>query len=251
VRCREGDYHLCSGLVIFGLQEAGGLAENVLVPIGGLYPLPAELMSPVAALSEPMAVCVHAVRLAPVRVGDRVLVLGAGSIGLLSIVAARAAGAAEVWITARYPHQAEAARLLGATRVFGSGADDVSALAVAAAEEPPDVVLETVGGTAETLNTGVHAVRPGGTVVVLGLFMQRTALDALILMAKEVRVVGSMVYNRRDGKADFEIALDLLAARQHALHPLVTHDFDLEATQRAFDTAADKKTGAIKVIIRP
>ena len=76
-----------------------------------------------AALSEPTAVAVHATRLAAVGADQRVLILGAGAIGLLAVVAARAAGAADVWITARHPHQAAAARRLGATRVFATTAD--------------------------------------------------------------------------------------------------------------------------------
>ncbi len=250
-RCGRGAYHLCSRLEILGISRNGGLADFVAVPAERLYALPADLPMRSAALSEPLAVCVHAVRLAPVALGDRVLVLGAGTIGLLSIVAARAAGAAEVWATARHPHQAAAALALGASRVFAGEREAAHELPALAQERPVDVVIETVGGAADTLRAAVRCARPGGVVVVLGVFLVDPAFDALSLMMKEVRVVGSIVYNRSAGKADFAVAIELLAARQAALAPLVTHAFSLDAALAAFTTAADKSSGAIKVVVEP
>src|SRR5690606_9327645 len=121
-------------------------------------------------------------------------VLGAGSIGLLAVLAARDAGAGEIWITARHPHQAALATALGASRVFAADADGSAALAAASAAEPVDAVLETVGGAATTLADAVRCVRPGGTVVVLGVFTTAPALPAIELLVKEVRLVGAMTY---------------------------------------------------------
>jgi L-iditol 2-dehydrogenase len=120
--CRTGNYQLCPHLQILGTSRHGGFAEELAVPAYALYALPDGLSFEVGALAEPLAVCVHGVRLAGVGLGDRVLVLGAGSIGLLAVAAARAAGAREVGVTARHPHQAEMARQLGASHVFGSDA---------------------------------------------------------------------------------------------------------------------------------
>jgi threonine dehydrogenase-like Zn-dependent dehydrogenase len=233
------------------MHRQGGMAEEVTVQVEHLYRLPADLPMRTAVLTEPLAVCVHATRLAPIGLGDRVLVLGCGSIGLLAIAAARAAGAAEVWATARHPHQAAAARALGAARVFAGAADGERELAALAREHAVDVVVETVGGSADTLTTAVHCARPGGVVVVLGVFLSRPALDALSLVMKEVRLIGSIVYNRNAGKADFAVAVDLLAARQSELAPLITHCFALDAVEEAFTTAAAKSSGAIKVIVEP
>lgn len=249
--CRRGDYHLCPRLEILGVHRDGGMAELVAVPVERLYPVPADLPLSLAAMSEPLAVCVHAVRLAPVGLGDRVLVLGAGSIGLLGIVAARAAGAGEVWVTARHPHQVAAARSLGASRVFAGDDEGEGELTAVAREQAIDSVLETVGGGADTLTTALRCVRPGGAVVVLGVFFDPPPLDALSLMMKEVRVVGSIVYNWRGARSDFAIAVDLLAAQRAMLAPLLTHRFALDAVDEAFATAADKKSGAIKVVVEP
>jgi threonine dehydrogenase-like Zn-dependent dehydrogenase len=95
-------------------------------------------------------------------------------------------------------------------------------------------------------------VRPGGVVVVAGVFTEPIPVDALALMNKEVHLVGSMAYGRAAGRADFEVALDLLCGEGEALADrLVTHRFGLEDIDVAFRTASEKREGAIKVVVEP
>jgi 2-desacetyl-2-hydroxyethyl bacteriochlorophyllide A dehydrogenase len=248
--CLSGNYQLCPELRVLGNMVHGGFADYVRVPASAVFPLPAKLDMAVAALTEPLAVAVHGLRLAPVCAGDRVAVLGAGTIGLMSVAAARASGASEVWVTARYAHQAEAARRLGASRVF-TGSAAYLELAEAGSQRPPDVVVETVGGQADTLEQALPLVRRGGTVVVLGLFTSMPALNGILLVIKEIRIVGSMTYGRTIAGADFERALDLLSQRAQDFASIVTHRYPLEQIQAAFSTAADKHSGAIKVSVSP
>jgi len=248
--CRTGDYQLCPRLRILGQTADGGFAEYLRVPDYTLFALPDAVDLEVGALTEPLAVTVHAARLANIRIGDRVLVLGAGTIGLLAVAAARAAGATDVWITARHPHQRVAATALGATRVFGGpNADD--ALADAARANPVDAIIETVGGTADTINDALRLVRPAGTVAVLGVFTTSPSINAVLLLLREVRMVGSMTYGRPGPRADFGIALQLLAAEPEKFRTLITHRFALTDIARGFETAADKRSGSIKVAIQP
>jgi L-iditol 2-dehydrogenase len=247
--CRSGRPQLCPQLRILGMHRPGGLAEYVLAPAYALYRLPAALDDPLGALVEPTAVCVHAVRLGEVRLGARVLILGAGTIGLLAVLAARAAGAAEVVITARHPHQADMARRLGASRVFSASGDGERA--AYAADHPIDTVIETVGGAGDTIGDALAAVGPAGTVVVLGVFASVPALPALLLLSKQVHLVGSMTYDRTGPRADFDIAIDLLERHRDAAAGLITHRIGLDAIQTAFTTAADKRSGAIKVCVLP
>lgn len=246
--CRTGDYQLCRQFQLLGTQADGGFAEYVCMPASAVFPVPVELDFPVAALTEPTAVCVHGVRLAGVRLGDRVLVLGGGSIGLLSVLAARAAGATEVWITARHPHQRELAQRFGA-RVFGD--DQTDEVASHAYDHPVDVVIETVGGGADTMNDALLCVRPGGTVVTLGVFTGAVELRALFLVLKEVRIVGSLTYGRAGVRADFDIALDLLRRHRDLVAPLVTHRFPLAQIETGFAVASDKAQRSVKVSITP
>lgn len=246
--CRVGDYQLCTKFRLLGTMLDGGFAEYLRVPTYTLFALPDAIDYEVGALTEPLAVVVHAVRLAHVRLGDRVLVLGAGTIGLLAIAAARAAGAGDVWITARHPHQAAAAAAIGATRVF---ATDAGELSDAARAQPVDVVIETVGGTADTLTEAVQLARPGGSVSVLGVFTMPPTLNALLLVVKEVRLIGSLTYGRCGTRADFDVALQLLAQQPEIFRRLITHRFALAEITRGFQTALDKRSGSIKVSICP
>lgn len=249
--CRTGRPQLCPRLRILGMRRPGGFADSVLTPAYALFPLPAAFDDALGALTEPAAVCVHAVRLAGVAIGQRLLVLGAGTVGLLAVLAAGAAGAAEVLITARHAHQAEMARRLGAARVFATTDDGERERAEYAADHPIDVVIETVGGSADTIADALRTVAPGGTVTVLGVFATTPALPALLLISKEVRVVGAMLYDRVGRRADFEIAMDLLQRHRDLAAALITHRVDLDAIQSAFTSAADKRSGAIKVSVLP
>src|SRR5205085_7960633 len=140
---------------IVGMTIPGGFAEYLVMPARHCFRVPAGVDFPTAALCEPLAVAVHGVRVAGLQIGQRVAVLGDGTIGLMAVVAARAGGAGEIVVSARRPHQREAALALGADRVVDeSEAGDAGA----------DLVVETVGGTADTLHTAVTGCRPGGTV---------------------------------------------------------------------------------------
>lgn len=247
--CRRGDYQLCSRFRLIGTAVDGGLADYMVAPARALFALPEDVAWDVAALSEPTAVCVHAARLAQLRVGDRVLVIGGGTIGLLSVLVARASGASVIAISARHPHQQAMARALGATHVMQSEDEDAHDSVMRALA--PDVVFETVGGNADTITEALQAVRPGGTVVVLGIFTSSVSCNPLVLVAKEVRLIGSLTYGHAGARADFEIAIDLLAAHRAQAAALVTHRFNLDAAQLAFETAGDKRGGAIKVIVQP
>ncbi len=247
--CKTGDYQICAHVQVLGISHDGGFAEYVAVPRQRVYHLPAEFDFAVGTLAEPAAVCVHGVRLGNVALGDRVLVLGGGTIGLLSVMAARAAGAAEVAITVRHAHQAAMARRIGATRVFSANPDGDAKRASFLRDCPLDVVIETVGGHAHTLDDAIQSVRPGGTVVILGVFSSPKPFDALAVVVKEVRLVGSLTYGSRGRRADFEVALQMLASNSHVARDLVTHRFDIERIRAAFETAADKNRGTIKVAV--
>jgi len=248
--CRSGDPQLCPSRVLLGTFLPGGMAQMVSVPAYTVYPLPEEMDYSLAALAEPLAVAVHGLHLAGLAVGERVLVLGSGSIGLMAVLAASAAGA-HVTATCRHRQQGEAALLAGAREVYRAEGEDLARLRARAVQEPFDVVVEAVGGRAETLQLAVELARPGGRVAVLGLFTAAVPINALLLMLKEVRVVGAITYCRRHPRPDFAVALDVLAAHRQRAQSLVSHRFPLAEAGRAFATAEDKSTGALKVQVLP
>src|SRR5438445_1227011 len=179
--CLAGDYQRCLAIGFVGLTIPGGFAEYVSAPARHCFRVPAGVDFATAALSEPLGVAVHGVRLSGLEIGQRVAVLGAGTIGLAAVVAARAGGAGEIVVVARRPHQKAAALALGADRVIGE--DDLGGL-LGDADAPIDLVIETVGGTADTLDPAVAACRPGGTICVLGAFTSSPPFPALFVLAK-------------------------------------------------------------------
>ena len=242
--CRSGRYHLCPKHMLLGTFAPGGLAEHVSVPACTLYPLPEDLDFELGALVEPLAVAVHGVHLVDLTVGERVLVFGSGTIGLFSIIAAKAAGAGEVVATYRHDHQGEAALAAGASRVIRDS--DVAGLE----KQGIDVAIETIGGSAPTLAQALGAVRPGGRISVLGLFPGAVQLGGLALILKEVTVVGGITYCRPGLRSDFDVAIGILQSDPERARMVITHRFPLDELTRAFATAADKGTKSIKVQVQ-
>lgn len=249
--CRSGRDSICPEAQIHGVQLPGGFAEYVCVAAGRVFRAPAEIDARVAALAEPAAVCLHGYDKGRFAPGMRVLVLGAGSVGLMSLVAGRHLGAGELWISARHQHQAELCRKLGADRVLAESEATPEALAGLANAERPDLVIETVGGQANTLHAAVEALAPGGTVSVLGLFMGVPEVNTYTLFRKEATLVFSNCYYHRQDDADFERAVKLLDACREPLAHLTTHSVPLTEIDRAYALAADKRAGVVKVSVVP
>jgi threonine dehydrogenase-like Zn-dependent dehydrogenase len=242
--CVAGSPQLCGGAGPgIGLGRDGGLADLVDVPTGNLFPVAEGIDATTASLAEPLAVAVRGVAIADPQPGSRVLVLGAGTVGLLSAMVIRDR-AAEVAITARHPHQRAAADGLGVTVL-----DEDQALAWCR-ERRPDIVIETVGGTANTLEVAARGVRRGGRIVVLGSFEQ-VSLDYGKLLMKEVQILPSFAYGTGRRGSEFGTAVELLPRFADELRAVQTHEFALADVADAFRCAADKRSGALKVTVVP
>lgn len=234
-RCRKGDYNLCDlgpGMVM-GVGRDGGMAERCLVPETSITRLPAGISLRDACLIEPLAVAVHGVRRGGVHPLLRVCVVGGGTIGQLALVAIQAAGG-EPDIEARHDRQREVAERLGAGPVHGDY----------------DIVIEAAG-TTSALERAVELARPGGSVVLLGTYWDPPRLPALAVAMKEVALVPAYMYSRSGPARDFEVAAAVLAGRPEVPDLVISHRFPLDACAEAFDTARDRKAGAIKVVLEP
>jgi L-iditol 2-dehydrogenase len=249
--CRRGDDALCRDGAIHGLSRDGGFAEFLCVDARRLFRVPSGLDPRLAALAEPMAVVVHGLRRGALAPGERVLVLGAGTLGLLAVLAARALGAGEVLATARHAHQAALAARLGAARVLAEADAGAAALDALGRAKRIDLAVETVGGSADTLAPAAAALRPGGRVAVLGFFREPVRVHPAPMLLKELTLAFSYCYARPREGADFAEAIRLLDAGREALAPLLTHAEPLEGIERAFATARDKRSGALKVSVLP
>lgn len=243
--CRVGNTHLCDNALGrgLGMGSDGGMSEMLDVPVANLAPTTTDDRV-VASFTEPLAVALRGVSLGDPAPDSRVLVLGAGSIGLAAALVARDR-AAEVAITARHPHQAAAAAALGVTVL---GEDDGIGWAK---ERGADLVVESVGGVADTLGDAVKACRKGGTIVMLGAFSEPRPVDLARLMMKELRLQGSFCYGSTDRGPEYAAAAALTGRFEDELRHLTTHQFSLDDVSLAFETAADKSSQAIKVTVVP
>lgn len=248
--CQTGNYHVCFERGLVGENIDGGMSELVNVPGNTVYKAPSGLDAELVALAEPLACGVHAYEKGKVHKDETVLVLGAGTIGLMALLAAKAIGA-RCLIIARHPHQQDAARRLGADEVIGDDEAGRARLAELSRQEAIDVAVESIGGHADnTILQAQRAVRRLGRVLVLGVATVPTSsIQGLYLVLKEVQIIGSMTYAAPNGRAEYDMALDMLADHADVARTLITHRLPLDDAKEGFDTALDKSTQSIKVVL--
>lgn len=232
-----------------------GFADRMVVQRQGVFPIPDHLDDAVATLVEPMACAVNGLRGTARAIehddhleGATVAVLGAGVAGLLTLRAAAHLGAGRLVSVARHPHQAEAARALGADVVLDSRDP---ALLDQLKRERAEIVVEAVGGAADTFDLAVRAVAPSGEVAVLGLFDEPQTLDARKAIFRGLRLSFPVTYRRRGGVHDYEHALAAVVGGGPAVAALVTHRFGLEEVADAFARADDKGDDVLRVVVTP
>ena len=248
--CHSGHHQLCPRAEFLAADVDGGFAEYVVLPELMLHRLPPTVSLARAALAEPLAVALHALRLGGVGRGSTVCLLGAGTIGLLVLQAARASGAGRVFITASRPHQAELARRLGADAVVDSGAHVAEDMLRLTDGEGADAVIETVGGHAPTPAQAVDVARRRGRVVVVGAFATPQPFDFRTLVMKELTLVGSHTYDfGPDLRRDFEVARSLIATGAVNLDRFVDRQFPLSRIDEAFQAALHKRDGLVKALV--
>jgi threonine dehydrogenase-like Zn-dependent dehydrogenase len=173
------------------------------------------------------------VRRAGLVAGERVAVVGGGSIGLLVAAAARRMGF-EIEVEARYEHQKRAAEKLGAGLPYGQY----------------DVAIDTAGSPA-ALARCAGLARPGGRVVVLAVYFETAAFPGPTSLVKELSYINAIAYDHRDGRREFADAAAMLADQPEIAATVITHRFPLADAAEAFRVAADRSAGAIKVVLHP
>ena len=250
-RCAEGRYNLCGKAWTQGIAygKPGAFAELVRIPgaISGqnIFPLGDDVSDDAGALTEPLAVAVHAVKLAEPVAGATAVVLGLGTIGQQVVQALRAAGAGRVIGVDISQLRLEAAGTLGAEALDGSaGLEGVLASALSDGEEI-DMVFECSGVPA-LANTALEQVRAGGTIVVLALYDDPVTFNPTVLVQKEIRLQGSIAYTGED----FADAVELLRSGKAQATPLITQRAALDDIGEAFEVQLQKDR-SLKVVVIP
>ncbi len=248
--CEIGQYPLCaSGLGILGIPVTkgkvlpGGYGEYIIVHEEHLYKAPDSVPLDEAALLDVLTVDVHAIKRGRPSMGDTVVVLGCGVIGLDAIQCVRIEGVSDIIAVARYGFQAEAAKKLGAKEVvcIEDGDDPVEGVMKLTGGWGVDQVYECVGGDTDAVEQGIHMCRPGGKVIMIGVFSGQRPIDLLTMILKEVDIISSSCYSTWGYKREYQIGMDLLASGQVNHRDLITHRFPIEDWQQAFEAAIHKK----------
>ena len=279
-QCEDGNPGICEHLaegrlrpgILIGTcpDTGGGWGEYFVAHSRRLFPVPDTIGDDEASLLEPFSVCLRAVLNNPPRKRERVVVIGAGTIGLMNIAALRAVEpSCRVACVAKYPFQAELAGALGADEVIDARHDDVMERVGALADTKVyklsgggailaggvRLVYDTVTSSL-TLNQALRMVRGKGSLVVLGLAALPEGVDWTPVWMKEVSIVGSLTYGAEvfQGKrADtFARAIELVARRRADLTPIQPRKYPLDQYRQALGQAARKKnSGAVKISFVP
>lgn len=239
--CLKGEPAWCSQMRLIG----GGYAEFTTVAARQCRRLPEGLPTEEGALAEPTSVGLHAVARSELKQGDKVLILGAGPIGLLVAFWARRFGAAAVVVADVHRHQEARAMAVGATG-FGISGSTLAADFVEMVGGPPDIVFECVGKKG-LIDFACSLVRVHGTVVGVGLCVGGDEWDPFAAISKEIRIVFAAFFNM----AEFATALDTLAdPGRFRPQALITDRIDFEKIPHTFE-ALRKRTAQCKVLIAP
>ena len=235
--CRAGRYNLCADVAFFGTPPIdGAFAEFVTIHEDFAFALPDGMSDDIGALMEPLSVGIWACRKAGVTAGDRVLVTGAGPIGLLALQVAHAFGATDVAISDVNEHRLAVAERMGATRALVAGRD---------APGEVDAVIECSGHPA-ALVAGIEALRPAGTAVVVGMGPGPTAEVPLsLIQTRELWLTGTFRYANT-----YPAAIELAATGRVDVAALITGHYGLDETEDALRAGYDDEA-SIKVMVHP
>lgn len=239
--CRSGRYNLCEHLRVVGCQMDGAMADEFVAPAGRFHRVPDGLSTRAAAMVEPMSTGTHAARVAGGLEGAAVAVLGAGAIGLVTMLAARAAGAAAIAVTDPLAAKRQRALDLGADLAV---APDGEAVAEIRGSLPhrPDVVFDCVANQATT-DQALELAQKGGTVVVVGVPTGPVTVEWPLVQDRELRIQGTAMYTRPDVERAIELAGTVAGVEQ-----LVTAEFSLEEAPAAFAAAATGEQVKVHVV---
>jgi 2-desacetyl-2-hydroxyethyl bacteriochlorophyllide A dehydrogenase len=207
-QCRRGMQNLCENLRFFGCgYDQGGMADYFTIPANRLHVIPDELDYRAAALIEPMSTPVHAVRIAGDVRDKAVVILGAGTIGLLVLAVVRAHGARRVVVTDPLPDKLARASRLGADAVLDARSGDLVAQARAALGESADVVFDCVAIT-PTVRQAVEMASKGGTVVIVGVPADDVNVPLPVVQDHQIRIQGSATYLPEDYAESIRLLVD-------------------------------------------
>ncbi|MCP1314407.1 MULTISPECIES: Zn-dependent oxidoreductase [unclassified Halomonas] len=243
--CRIGRPNVCSALEVIGVHRNGGFEELVVVPAANVHVLPAHIGLDAAALVEPYTIAANVLDRMQPHPGDRLLILGAGVIGMTILQMARALGLEEIIVLDVIDERLEAAKSLGATHVFNSRTQDVEREITALTRGEGVPLIADAACVTALLPQMLRLASPAGRIGLLGFSVQPSDLVQLEVIKKELTLVGSRLNNRK-----FPEVLELMASGRLDPLALVSHRLPLAEMPEAIDMLDHRPEEARKVLIQ-
>lgn len=243
--CRRGLVHLCSNLRALGVDIDGGMADYSIVPSKQAYVLPEEMTPELSTFIEPVSCAIHGVDLARIRSGDTVVILGAGTIGLIMMQLAQNAGAARLIVVEPFAHKRGIAKDLGADVVLDPHVTDIQSTILDFTHVGADVVIECAGSP-RTAELALQLARRGGLVEFFGVcpIGERISIEPNAVYQRELTIVGSYI-----NPHTFDRSVALLKTGRVRTDKFLIHKFPLEGVHEALRYQREGKT--IKSIVQP
>ena len=245
--CKSGHYNLCPDVVFLATPPVQGCYEQFIAfPEDMCFKLPDNVSTLEGCLIEPLSGGFHAANQGEVGVGDTVMILGSGCIGLVTMLACKAHGAGQIIVADLVDARLEKAKELGATAVINSKNTDVfKEVERLTNGRGADVVFETAGSPVTIAQTP-FLVRRGGTITLVGLASQEEiTYNFAQIMDKEATIKSVFRYRNIYPKAIAAVSSGAIDVKK-----IVTHEFDLDHIQEAFDEAVNNKTDLVKAVIK-
>lgn len=251
--CQKGNFELCRNYNYLGSRCNGGFAQYVAVPVWNLAPIPDTLSFESAAMTEPVAVAVHALRQAKIEIGDTVVIYGPGTIGLLIGMWAKAWGASKVLFVGTDSTNPDFIRSLGFENIISFSRNDPEKWVMEHTKGiGADIAIEAVG-TATTLCNCLKTVAPSGKIIAVG----NPDTDFLIpkdtywqLLRKQISIVGTWNSSfDASCKNDWSVSIEAMANGSVPAHKLITHKYTLETMNQGLDIMKHSKEFYKKIMI--
>jgi L-iditol 2-dehydrogenase len=248
--CRRGEVNLCDNRQVLGVScgdysRAGAFAEFVAVPARVVYKLPESISFAEAAMLEAVAVAIHGVSLAKISAESTALVVGAGTIGVLTLQALRAAGCKQVLVSDVDETRLKMAKELGAADVLLADKDVVPQILQRTGGVGVDVAIEAVGRN-ETVNAAIASVRKGGTVVLVGNISPEVTLPLQKVVTRQIRLQGSCA-----SAGEYPEAIALMASGAIRVKPLISAIAPLAEGPAWFERLYAREPNLLKVVLTP
>jgi len=243
--CMSGQTHVCKQLRLIGIDLHGGFAEYVAVPFDRLHLIPDALPDATATLAEPLAVAVHTVRKSNLKVGDDVVILGAGPIGLLIGLIAKRAGANQVIISDISPYRIAKAQDLGFIAMDARKGRVIEEAMNLTDGNGVDIVFE-VAGSQETAKQMVDLAKIQGQIVVVSIFKIPPMVDLAKMHFREISLTTTRCYSGED----FKTAINIMAKKEIDVTSIISHHILLDEIKKGF-SLMEKPDESLKILVQP